>query len=241
MFWRLQWNSVRVSKWRDNRVQMQRKSILWLLSVPSDHIFLNLPLFLHFSFIIHSLCFWKQNSWMSENCRVISSGLDILPDHIHDSVCQIKEIPPQTHPEVTRLSVSHTREAACWLIISHKACCLSVLLQWQMIPYLEGCCLLLLSNVLATSLSSLEPSGASAASFSCQGPHYHYPYAHLRMHNQSCVRFKVQLCRESNFLWFVHRLRLYFICCFLSDLSRPTHTLMNFTFACKSNEDRRVD
>lgn len=30
-----------------------------------------------------------------------------FPDHSHESVCQIKEIPPQAHPEVTSPSVSH--------------------------------------------------------------------------------------------------------------------------------------
>lgn len=90
---------------------------------------------------------------MSKSYRTaeqLAHDRELLPDWIHYGVCQIKEIPPLAYPEVTQRSPCHTREAACRLILSHNACCLSARLWWQMIPYLEGCCLLLLSNVPAT-------------------------------------------------------------------------------------------
>lgn len=87
---------------------------------------------------------------------------------------QIKEISLQAYPEVTQLSQCHTRETACWLILSHNACCLSVQPQWQMIPYLEGCCLLLLSNVLATrSLVSGVFRQFVGIAVNCHEPHLH--------------------------------------------------------------------
>lgn len=133
--------------------------------------------------------------------------------------------PPQaSRTEVNHLPACHTGETACWLILSHNACCLSAGLLWQMIPYLEGCCLLLLSNVLATHLS-LELSAAT-----CQEPYY--SSIHSWAHTEDA----------QDLLYFTHKLMF---------LSSPLtvlcvgHFLSDSSFddlACiKSNEDRRVD
>lgn len=120
-------------------------------------------------------CYPDNKTHMSKSYRTaeqLAHDGELLPDCIHYGVCQIKEIPPLAYPEVTQRSPCHTREAACRLILSHNACCLSARLWWQMIPYLEGCCLLLLSNVPATralvsgafrgfSRPLCQPSGAS--------------------------------------------------------------------------------
>ena len=158
-------------------------------------------------------CYPDNKTHMSKSYRTaeqLAHDWKLLPDCIHYGVCQIKEIPLLAYPEVTQRSPCHTREAACRLILSHNACCLSARLWWFLILRAVVCCCWVMSRPLA--LSSLEPSEASAGpSVSRQEPRSQSSYEHtkLKMHN---------------FLRFVHK-PPHDICFSVFAVSSPTRAV----------------